>query len=35
MIYVFYANFGPMQHCTAGASIWKFASVDGGIDPGV
>jgi len=23
------------QHCIAGASVWKFASVDGGIDPDV
>jgi xylulose-5-phosphate/fructose-6-phosphate phosphoketolase len=23
------------QHCIAGASVWKFASVDGGVDPDV
>ena len=25
----------PSQHCIAGASVWKFASVDGGVDPDV
>jgi xylulose-5-phosphate/fructose-6-phosphate phosphoketolase len=29
------ANFFFVQHCIAGASVWKFASVDGGIDPDV
>lgn len=24
-----------MRHCIAGASIWKFASTDGGVDPDV
>ncbi|THH15649.1 hypothetical protein EW146_g4848 [Bondarzewia mesenterica] len=24
-----------LQHCIAGASVWKFASVDGGVDPDV
>lgn len=24
-----------MQHCIAGASVWKFASVDGGVNPDV
>jgi xylulose-5-phosphate/fructose-6-phosphate phosphoketolase len=26
---------GCDQHCIAGASIWKFASVDDGVDPDV
>jgi len=24
-----------LKHCIAGASVWKFASVDEGVDPDV
>jgi xylulose-5-phosphate/fructose-6-phosphate phosphoketolase len=24
-----------VQHCIAGASVWKFASTDGGVDPDI
>lgn len=33
--YLIYAIFIEMQHCRRGASVWEFASTDGGKNPDV
>ncbi|KAI0300726.1 Xylulose 5-phosphate/Fructose 6-phosphate phosphoketolase [Russula brevipes] len=34
MVFILYPNI-TSQHCIAGASVWKFASVDDGVNPDV